>query len=355
MTEHLQKFKQSILYATTYFEPTLGNKVDKTGDRHFNHFTGFKYNKLNAYNVDLFGEKQNDKTLFGFLYQVLCNSEEIVYEWLLDWLAFTLQKPCELIGVAPVFISEEGAGKQTFWDFIGKLVIGSRYFVTKGIDGLLGKFNDSIENKFLIVCNENAIRDSHMDELKPNITDTPIDLRRKFKDPVEMENFGHWVFLTNRQNPFEKINQNQRRFAIIRCSDRYAGKQHKAYWDEFRATLTPDLACHFATFLLERPLQGKDIRDWPVTEYWKDLLVENTHPAEEYLCGDGFLKDFPPKKARATELLKKTNEWLYENYDKLGMSVEKVKTPKELSNLCTKSNKFAKKNINSGVQYERTF
>jgi hypothetical protein len=138
-------------------------EFDKTGDRHFNHFTGFKYNKLEEYNVDLLGEKQNDRTLFGFLYQVLCNSEEIVYEWLLDWLAFTLQKPCELIGVAPVFISEEGAGKQPSWDFFGKLVIGSRYFVTKEIDGLLGKFNESIGNKFLIVCNEYAIKDSHME------------------------------------------------------------------------------------------------------------------------------------------------------------------------------------------------
>jgi hypothetical protein len=35
MTYFVQKFKQSILYATIYFEPTLGNKVDRTGDRHF--------------------------------------------------------------------------------------------------------------------------------------------------------------------------------------------------------------------------------------------------------------------------------------------------------------------------------
>jgi hypothetical protein len=140
MIEVAQTFKKSILYSKSIFRPSLGHEREtESSDRIYNTFTGFAYQRIQEANMNLLGPNSDDRTLLGFIYQILCNSEDLYYEWwFLDWLAFTLQYPCELIGDAPCFISEEGAGKRTFFDFFGNKIIGARYFTTKGIDGLLG-------------------------------------------------------------------------------------------------------------------------------------------------------------------------------------------------------------------------
>jgi hypothetical protein len=204
----------------------------------------------------------------------------------------------------------------------------------------------------LIVCNENQVKEAHMDELKPNITDTPIDLRRKYKDSTLIDNYMHWVFLTNRRAPFEEFNRKQRRFAVIQCCARYAGKEHKTYWDQFRGSLTQETADHFATFLLSRDLNDKDVRNWPESQYWNDMVSEMTHPVEKYLLGQDFVLDFPNKSAMARELLSKINVWLQKKYDE-GESDRCSTNQMELASLIVKTGKFDKKKKNDGTLYIR--
>jgi hypothetical protein len=309
----IQQFKTSILYSKTSFRPEIGHQMEQNGDQIYNLFFGFAYQTSNGGDLDEkdLGALEDDHTLLGFIYQILCNDEERVYEWFLDWLAHMLQFPCEIVGVAPVFIGEEGAGKQTFWDFVGNHIIGSPYFTTKGINDLLANFNDSIQNKVLLVVNEANIKETHMDALKQNITDSPIALRIKYKNTGDMNNFGNWVFLTNQKKPFEKLNAKQRRFGIYRYNDRYAGKSHNAYWSHMKSYLTPELAVTFANNLLKRPLEGKNVRDWPESEYYKKMNEEEQdHPIIEYLEGEEFLKEFPERKAQSSLLLRACNNWL---------------------------------------------
>jgi hypothetical protein len=77
---------------------------------------------------------------------------------------------------------------------------------TRGVDHLTAQFNDSIKNKYLIVCNEHKVSEKQLDTLKMYITDNPITLTEKYRNTGSMGNYGHYGFASNHEEPFENIN-----------------------------------------------------------------------------------------------------------------------------------------------------
>jgi hypothetical protein len=74
---------------------------------------------------------------------------------MLNWIADVIQNPGNKTETAVIIIDEQGTGKNKFFtDVISKLF--GRYYVSNenSISNIIGRFNSSIENKILIVCNE---------------------------------------------------------------------------------------------------------------------------------------------------------------------------------------------------------
>lgn len=340
MMELVHEKKKDIMYAKMFFCPKIGNR-EEGKDQHFNTFTGFKYKPTDYNDSDL-------SELLKFIKEVMANENGEVYEYLLDWMAFTLQNPASLIGVALAFISEEGAGKNTFWDFFGKMIIGVRYYLLTGIDNVACRFNDALEGKFLSVVNEATITEEHMVKLKMYITDSPVQIEQKYKGIREMDNFLHWVFLTNNERLFQKLNENQRRFLILRMSDKYAGKDAGKFWEFFRPLLNQDLANKFAKFLLERKVT-RDIRKFPETEFYKEMVEEvkeeKSGGAREFFFEGPFDELFPAGKVQATKLRTDLNRWLKSK------GLKEVTAP-QLTKICEEL-KIGKKKEKDGTFYEK--
>ena len=66
-----------------------------------------------------------------------------------------VQKPGEKPKVALVFISEQGIGKNIYWERLIKNLLGkSYYFQTAKQEKILGRFNSVIKDKLVIILDE---------------------------------------------------------------------------------------------------------------------------------------------------------------------------------------------------------
>ena len=56
--------------------------------------------------------------------------EEEAFNYLLDWLALKIQQPGRRAEVALVFISNQGSGKNTLWDYVGETLLGEKILLS---------------------------------------------------------------------------------------------------------------------------------------------------------------------------------------------------------------------------------
>jgi hypothetical protein len=330
-----EEHREDITFSYKGFRPIAGNYMDEEENRVCNLFWGFGSTPM-EYDIEsdnhLFDETRDDSIL-GFVKNVLANESSEIYEYLLDWMRRSRHDPEHPPGVSLVFISEEGSGKNTFWEeFFGDLVIGLQYsLTTEGTKRITDNFNSILENKLFIAVDEVKVKKNEISTLKRLITGKKLEIHQKTKDLRLCENYANYVFMTNDEKPFEELNKKQRRFLLTRMSDKYAGKEHEGFWKSLRRNLlNPEAANKFTKYLLDRTPR-ENMRNYPQTTCFQEMIEEqDTHLLMEYLEGEQFMRDFPSGKAQSSLLLEKSNAWL----------LEKCKTqkfligPKKLSKIC---------------------
>jgi hypothetical protein len=131
---------------------TLNKVVFETNSRlvspdKYNMFYGFPF----AYDADQPVDMIQIDLLLKHINEVLADNDPAVAEYILNWLAHLVQKPYKKIGTALVFRSDQGAGKSIVTDFVGKRVIGSRYYLyCNDMEKVTGKFNGIAANLLLV-------------------------------------------------------------------------------------------------------------------------------------------------------------------------------------------------------------
>ena len=151
----------------------------------------------------------------------LCNNDEAVYKYVVHFLARKLQKPNILTNTALIFKSNEGAGKDLFFNWFGNKILGSEYYYnTEKPELLFGKFTSSLENKILIIVNETSGKDTFSinENIKCAITAETNIIEHKGLKPYKNTNHIGFIFLTNNENPI-KVPIDDRRFCGIECNN----------------------------------------------------------------------------------------------------------------------------------------
>jgi hypothetical protein len=90
----------------------------------YNSFSGFEVEKQHEGDIKLNFEDSN----LYILLNNLCGNDPKVVNYVLKWIANRVQKPYEITKVALLFKSLQGAGKNLFWDWVGKSIIGQFFF-----------------------------------------------------------------------------------------------------------------------------------------------------------------------------------------------------------------------------------
>ena len=220
----------------------------------------------------------------------LCNGDYDVADWLLNWIAFIVQKPGVKTTVSPMIIGEHGTGKGDFFlDVISKLF--GRYAlpnVTK-IEDITGRFNGILENMVFIGCNEmhddSNTKKLNSDSLKSLITEYDIIYERKCVNTRKGRFYGNLIFFSNHAIPMN-VKDMKRRICVIEAN--YKVAEDLKYFGKLRKVLDDPLFMPnlFTYFAKKRDLSNYEPRKLPIPEEITDastnattIRIEATTPA----------------------------------------------------------------------------
>ena len=278
----------------------------------YNTFHGLRAEKLHG-----------EGSISPFLDQLklLVGKDEAGYEYMLNYLAHMVQKPGELPLVAILFKSDEGTGKNLFFEnFCNKLFGNDFLLVASEIEKVLGRFS-MIDNKLMVVLDETTGKDgfSNSDRIKSIITSEQIPWEQKGVNGIKLNNCGRYIFLSNNNTPL-KISSTDRRMVVFKCSNDH--RNDTVYFKQLLNAFNDDGCVRsFYEFLMNRDIDVWDrINSRPITKEYLDIqsatipvmvqwlkeLIQTYNNAEE---NEQLLLTMRP----ASELFKDFTRWLTEN------------------------------------------
>jgi Family of unknown function (DUF5906) len=159
---------------------------------------------------------QCPQNILYLLHNVFGNEEDFT-EYLLNWIAcaFRYRLPNQTALIAQ---GVPGTGKGMFINEVMRPLFGSSNVSIKRMSELSDKFNEYIENTLLCFIDEINIgedrnHDKIMADLKQQITEPVISVRKMRMAAREAINYANWIFSTNNKQPI-KIEEGDRRYNV---------------------------------------------------------------------------------------------------------------------------------------------
>jgi hypothetical protein len=242
------------------------------------------FNLWNPFVMEMY-EDEYEKDIEGceFLLnhiKVLCNHDEIVYNYFITWLAHLINHP-EQKSTCPVFISNEGAGKGSFIDLLSKLLGDSKVLTSPQPDrDIWGPFNSLMCNAYFIALDElsKTLTTKANEIIKNLITAPKITINNKGATPFTIKSFHKFFMMTNNKDGGIITKRDDRRKFMVRCSDELIS--NKEYFDEFYERIENiDTLRTFYDYIrgVDSPVK---LPSPPSNEYQDDLKEMNQNPVE---------------------------------------------------------------------------
>lgn len=175
--------------------------------------------------------KEGDWSKFrNHLYTKVCQGDNAIYEWLIAWLAHTVQKPQEKPGTCVVMKSAaEGTGKSMLSVFLQR-IFGDHLCSVSKADQIVGRFNGHLLRNVVLVCEEAFWAGSKDAEgaLKNLITESEITIEQKGIDAYSTPNYSRLLMISN-NDWVVPVGSDPRRYLVLEVVNKHA--QKKAYFD----------------------------------------------------------------------------------------------------------------------------
>jgi hypothetical protein len=222
------------------------------------------------------------KNLYRHLKDVICDKDKELYEYLLNWIAFSIQYPASLPEVALVWKGGEGAGKGIIAHFLRRLW-GSHGFYASSSDGLVGKHNEHLGQTCLLVADEVLFAGDPKtnDQLKPIISDGMLTIEPKYIKKFQQANFLKIIMLTNHDWSVQ-ASALVRRYAVFEVSDKRIADFD--YFSELCDDLNKEKTSQAFMFdMLNRDITKFNPRKYPENKGIKQQRRESLEPWAEWL------------------------------------------------------------------------
>ena len=227
----------------------------------FNTFTGFK-SAITETPVDT-------SILHEHLRDVIAAGDVILYEYLLNFEAHMLQKPCEIPRTSLLVKSKQQCGKDSLIDKWAAMQ-GEKYIHrTSSMNDITGSFTHALENKIVLQLNEMQSRDGFAakEQLKDLITAQRVNINKKYQDPLSQRNCIRVVIFTNNDIAIE-IPYDDQRFCVMQASDIWRGDKEK--FGAYHAAICDQAVLDsYYTELMQRDISNFDPRVRPITKAYK--------------------------------------------------------------------------------------
>lgn len=220
-----------------------------------------------------------------FIKEVICDNNEQVYEYVINWISFIVQHPGKKSGIALVLKGLQGVGKNRFTDTLCEMMKGYSAKNITDISELTGQFNSIVEGKMLIVLNElkncGDDRLANFNALKSIITDDIIRINEKNQPRRDAENVANFIFVSNNAFPV-KIESGDRRYLVLSCNGKHKGDF--MYFNQLCNSFDESFYENLLTFFIKRDISEFNIRDIPMTESKQDLIEASRTPIDQFIC-----------------------------------------------------------------------
>lgn len=213
------------------------------------------------------------------LLMFLVNGDQVVYDWVLDWIAYPLQNLGAKMPTACIFHGDEGSGKNLFWEVVRDLY--GEYGSVVGQSELESVYNDWISKQMFIIGDEVLSRQEmrHLKgKLKAMISGTSVQIQAKFL-PVRAEiNHVNMVFLSNELQP-NALDSTDRRYLVVWTPY----KRDRSYYLTVKACINSGGREAFFALLMKRDLSKFDpYAPPPMTGAKRDLIDLGRPNAERF-------------------------------------------------------------------------
>lgn len=276
------------------------------------------FNMWRKFKMELVTEYTHKQEELDFILnhlKIMCNNEELVYDYFVKWIAQMIQFP-EIKSIFFLFISKEGAGKGTMMRLFEKMFGDDKvYETTNPSRDVWGDFNGRMANTFLVNLNELSKKETLESEgkIKGLITDTKLTINNKGINKYDVKSFHRFLGFTNGEEPMNTT-KDDRRKVIARCSDELIGdKDYFKKFYEYLEDVNVIKTC-FEYFKSIPDMANFNKLELPKTEYQEQLKEYSVSPIENWL--KQFTYDNQQKETvelKGEEILKNFNEWKLEN------------------------------------------
>lgn len=234
----------------------------------------------------------------------ICNGDKVAYEYLIRWLARTVQFPAQTGEVAIVLTGEKGTGKGQFANHFGEL-FGCHYVTVSDPKHLTGSFNAHLKDCLVLLADEAAPAGNNVQRgvLKALITEPRIILEGKGVNAETGFNYTHIIMASNEWHTVH-YTQDERRYLVLRVGS--AQKQKREYFRKIDEDLKAGGYGHLLHYLKNLNLAGWDHTSIPVTEAAKDQLIASIGKTQALLMEilhDGLLPGEDAQKREEPDLV----------------------------------------------------
>ncbi len=268
----------------TYDDIDVYPNPDDCPVNHYNIWKPFAVSKIDTYEEDIDGLN----IILNHI-KILCNYQEEVYEYLLDWLAHMFQIPEEKIGIFVLLVSKQGAGKGMFTTLIKQMIGEQKYLETSQPDrDVWGDFNPAMCEAYFVNIEELDFLQQKGNEgkFKSMTTQLTMPIHKKGKDLFQITSYHRYMGSTNCETLPMKTSPDDRRNLIIKCSDDKRGDSE--YFNILKTKInSKNLQKTFYDFLMKRPnIELFRSKPFPKTQYQEDLKDSQEDPLF------GFLREY---------------------------------------------------------------
>lgn len=208
----------------------------------------------------------------------ICSGNEEHYEYLLSWMARTVQKLAAQGEVAVVLRGRKGAGKGVFVHEFGK-VLGRHYMAISDAKHLVGSFNSHLRDCILLFADEAfyAGDKRHESNLKTLITEETRPIEAKGVDVVTAPNYTRLVIASN-DKWVVPVDMDERRFLVLDVNDKKM-QDHK-YFGAIRKQMETGGREALLHVLLSRDIAEFEVRLAPGSEALQEQKAFSRTPEE---------------------------------------------------------------------------
>jgi len=221
--KHWWEHKDRRSYARDKFAPP-GVSV---AEDELNTWEGFAVEPLPGGSCDLY---------LAHILNVVASGDTTIYEYLLNWMAKSVQQPHRKIGTALVLRGAPGTGKGTFAKPFTEL-FGSHGMTITDPSLLVGSFNGHLEHCVTLFADEAV--GANMDKkgesiVKALVTEETIAINAKFKAAGQRASYLRIIMASNEELAV-RISKGDRRFVVLDVNS--SRVQDREYFDAVNAEL----------------------------------------------------------------------------------------------------------------------